>query len=201
MNHKVNNVGKLHEDATTLYSKTVSVGADGIIADLGDAITTLKNSWGGKDACVQINNVIEIYNAMVELRNALSGLARDSVKVAVGYRDIQISNKALLGELNNISTEDKTKIELHSDERDTVDITPEAVNGKNKLESVRDRFDSFANEVRTKYDEIMENWQAGAGRDNAKAAFEDFMNKESNYKQVLADVSGSIATAVKNYEL
>ena len=47
----------------------------------------------------------------------------------------------------------------------------------------------------------MDNWTAGIGRNNADSAFNDFMSNADKYKQILTDVSESIATALKNYRM
>ena len=93
MNHKVNSVANLHADATALYNNVVAGGADtsadAIIANLAAGITTLQNCWEGKDAGVQIENLVLVHNAMVEIRNVLGSLASDASKIAANYREIQ----------------------------------------------------------------------------------------------------------------
>ena len=50
MNHKVQNVQKLYDDSMNLYNKVVRETADSIIDNLKSGISTLKNTWEGKDA-------------------------------------------------------------------------------------------------------------------------------------------------------
>ena len=202
MDHKVRDVGQLYEDARKLYDVVVKEQADGIIADLSSAISTLKDSWKGVDAGVQINNVVDVYNGMAAVRNALAGLAKDSSTVAANYRDIQRLNSATIDALAPIEV-DRTisPMEAYEDNRDTIDITPDAVNGKNKLDTTNDTYESFKAAVDRYYNAIMENWQAGPGRNNAEGAFSEFMSNANKYKQTLEDVSGSIATALSNYQL
>ena len=202
MNHKVKDVGQVYADAKTLYEVVVKEQADGIIADLNSAINTLKETWKGVDAGVQINNVVDVYNGMAAVRNALAGLAKDSSVVAANYRDIQRLNSASIDELEPISVERTVPpMEPYSDNRDTIDITPEAVNGKNKLDSTNDSYEAFKAAVDRQYNAIMDNWQAGPGRNNAEGAFSEFMSNANKYKQTLEDVSGSIVTALSNYQL
>ena len=93
MNHKVNSVAQLHEDAVALYNNAVVGGnntsADSIIANIMAGINNLKGCWEGKDAGTQIQNLVVVHNAMVEIRNALGELAVDSSKIAANYREIQ----------------------------------------------------------------------------------------------------------------
>ena len=202
MNHKIENVGKLYEDSNDLYTRVVKEQADGIITELDAAITTLKNVWEGVDAGVQINNVVDVHNGMVAVRNALAGLAKDSSAVAANYREIQRMNKGNIEELVPISVDEgKAPIPAYEDRRDTVNITPEALNAKNRLDVAVQEYDTFKTAVERGYNEIMNNWTAGIGRSNAESAFNDFMANANKYKQILADVSDSIATALKNYQM
>lgn len=202
MNHKVNDVEQLYTDSKNLYTNVVQEQADGIIDNLSSAINTLKNSWKGVDAGVQINNVVDVYNGMVSIRNALAVLAKDSSTVAAGYRDIQRLNSASIGVLAPIVIDGtKVPMEAYSDNRDTIDITPEAVGGKTRLDATNDAYDSFKNAVNIHYNAIMDNWQAGPGRNNAEGAFAEFMSNANKYKQTLEEVSRSIATALSNYQL
>ena len=202
MNHKVNDVGQLYEDAKVLYNVVVKEQADKIIADLNSAISTLKNTWKGVDAGVQINNVVDVYNGMANVRNALANLAKDSSIVAVNYRDIQRLNSAKIDALSPVEVERTVQpMEPYEDRRDTIDITPEAVNGRSKLDSTNDSYESFKTAVERQYNAIMDNWQAGPGRNNAEGAFSEFMSNAKKYKQILEDVSASITTALSNYQL
>ena len=53
--------------------------------------------------------------------------------------------------------------------------------------------------VKGKYDEIMENWTAGAGRDVAVNAYETFLSNLNQYKSVLSNASQNITKALQNY--
>ena len=200
MNHKVNNVGQLYNDASSLYKNVVLGTADTIINDLYQGINALKSSWEGKDAGVQIQNVIEVHNGMVAIRNALAELSKDSSLVAVKYREIQNVNRANLEALSPIAIETKNFTESYSDARDTINITPEANNGKNRIDAANNAIYGFINDVRKYYDMIMSNWQVGTGREKAESAFSEFMGKSNKYKETLAAVSQSITDALKNYQ-
>lgn len=202
MNHKINDVGKLYNDSTDLYKRVVKEQADGIINELDSAITTLKNVWEGVDAGVQINNVVDVHNGMVSVRNALASLAKDSSAVAANYREIQRMNKGNIEELVPITVDEgKARIPAYDDRRDTINITPEALNAKNRLDAATQEYDTFKTAVERGYNEIMNNWTAGIGRGNAESAFNEFMANANKYKQILTDVSESIATALKNYQM
>lgn len=203
MNHKVNSVQTLHDDAMALYNNVVIGGADTsaetLINNLNSGIQVLKSCWEGKDAGVQIQNVVTVHNALVGIRNALAQLAMESSKIASNYREIQNANGAGLEILSVINCDTKTVMEDYSDTRDTINITPEANNGKSKIDAANNSMDGFISEVSKYYNSIMENWTVGTGRDNAVQAFDSFIANSNQYKEVLSEVSTSIATALQNY--
>lgn len=202
MNHKVNSVQQLYDDAKKMHDVVVLEKADGIINNLNQAINQLKSSWEGKDAGVQINNVVDVYNAMTKIRNTLVELAKDSSLVASNYREIQNANRANLETLAPITSEgEKLVMEPYEDNRDTINITAEAVSGKHLLDSVNEQYDDFKESVNRCYNAIMDNWQAGPNRDKAQTAFGEFMTSSNKYKEILQDVSQSITDALKNYSM
>ena len=203
--HKVNSVTDLYNDAKKLYDSYVigsgDASADTILLNLSQGIESLKNSWKGIDAGVQINSVIKIYNAMVVVRNSLAQLAVDSSAVAARYREIQNANAAYMDDLVVLTKEDRTKMDEYTDVADTIDITPEAVNGRTKIEAAITCLDAFNSAVVSVYGDLMGNWLSGPGRDDAEGAFTAFVNGVEEYKNVLASVSASVNTALKNYGL
>lgn len=205
MNHKVNNVQQLHNDAVSLMNNVVTgsneSSADTILANLNAGIENLKINWKGKDAGVQIQSVIRIYNAMVSIRNSLAELAVDSSKIASNYREIQNSNGAGLENLGILSFEAKVNLSDYTDTADTIDINPEANTGKTKIDAANNNIDTFISNVKSSYTKITENWTVGTGRDKATSAFDSFISNANQYKQVLADVSKNITTALQNYTM
>lgn len=202
MNHKVNNVQMLHDDAMYLHNNLVvggEAGADSILNSLNQAIENLKANWKGKDAGYRIQEVIGVHNAMVTVRNALDQLAVDSSKIAVNYREIQNANGAGLETLGTLAMEVKTFLGDYSDTADTVDINPLAESGKNAIDTANNALDTFISDVRARYNSIMENWTLGTGRDAAQGAFEMFMSNANKYKETLTEVSSNITKALQNY--
>lgn len=198
----IGDVQGLHDLSKDLYQKVVLGKADFIINDLKRSIDTLKQSWEGKDAGVQINNVIEVYNAMIKIRNALAELSKDSSLVALKYRGIQNANRANLEELAPVTIDgEKMRMENYDDQRDTINITNEALAGKEVLDNANTQFEEFINEVDRYYDLIMNNWKSGDGRQKAIAAFDDFKGESSKYKTTLSEVSQSITDSLKNYNM
>lgn len=203
MNHKVRSVQELYEDSKALYDDVITGGsdssADSIITNLNKAIETLKSTWEGKDAGIWIQAIVEIHNAMVVLRNALSELAGDSSRVAVNYRNIQNANGAGLQSFGAIEGNIKAKIGDYVDSRDTISIVPEAGNGGSLVDAANKAIDEFISKVSGKYTAITENWSVGTGRDRAQAAFDTFISNSKKYKETLTQASENVRKAISNY--
>lgn len=202
MNHKVLNVDTLHTDATYLYTSVVMGGetsADTMITNLASAIQNLQVNWKGADAGVNIQSIIEVHNELVTVRNALANLAKDSSVVAVNYRNIQIENNAPFGALDPVIITEKSALEGYTDTADTIDINPEAENGRVLVVRAKDAIDSFISEARKSKTNILDNWLVGTGRNNADDAFTSFENNAKSNKEKLEEVSQTITNAIKNY--
>ena len=202
MNHKVNNVQMLHEDAMYLYNTLVMGGdnsADAILHNLSQGIENLKANWKGKDAGFRIQEVIGVHNAMVTVRNALAQLASDSAKVAANYREIQNANGAGLETLSLINFDVKTFLGDYTDTADTIDINPAADAGKNFIDTANNMIDTFKTDVKFRYQYIMENWTVGSGRDAAQGAFDSFLANANKYRETLSETTNNIAKSLQNY--
>lgn len=203
MDHNVNNVQMLYDDALYLHNTLVVGGdasADSILSNLFQAIENLKNNWKGRDAGYRIQEVIRVYNAMVSVRNALSQLASDSVRVAANYREIQIANGASDADvLSTLSVDFKNYVQDYSDTSDAIDITSFAEEGKKFIDTANGLLERFENDVKFRYQYIMDNWTRGTGRDSAVGAFDLFLTNVNKYKQILTEVSSNITKALQNY--
>lgn len=200
LDHGVKNVGELHIQSGKLYSDVVVGKADSIIANLSMAIKNLKENWKGADAGVNIKDVIDIYNEIVDIRNLLANLAKDSNVIAVGYREIQDGNRARLGSLTPISIVSKNRDnDPYSDTSDTIYITPGAAAGKDLLGKAAGDIQSFVETARIYKNEVLDNWYKGPGRNQADDAFDAF-DKSSKAKQAkLEEVANIVGKAVDSY--
>lgn len=205
MNHKINNVTDLYEDAKRLYNELIissnDSSADGILAHLNTAIEALKTSWEGKDAGKQINNIIGVYNSIVDVRNRLSRLSANCCEIASNYREIQNNNGGGLPSLQKIEISEKNLINEYTDLRDTISISAEANKGKEMVDAAYSGFDSFLDEVQRLYNKIMDNWASGPGKEDADDAFNQFMSVSNRYKEILSTASLEITNAIKSYNL
>lgn len=205
MNHRINNVTDLFDDSKRLYEELIvsssDSSADGILGHLKEAVEALKTSWEGKDAGKQINNIITVYNSIVEVRNKLSRLAANCSEIASGYREIQNNNGGSLPALQRIDVAELNTMSEYSDLRDTINITEGANKGKELIDTANSGFDSFLDESRKIFNKIMDNWAVGPGKQEAEDSFEQFLSVSNRYKEILSNASLEITNALKSYNL
>ena len=201
MIHKVNDVELLYDSSKILYEKIIKQQADDIINNLKKSVEILKNNWKGIDAGVQINSIISVHNNIVKIRNYLAKLAYDSSIVAANYREIQRISRPTLQSFLKINIDELPPIDEYQDYRDMIDINKEVMEAKIILENTNRVYDDFKNNVYVKYNEIIDNWCLGPGRDNANNAFNEFISQSNTNKQILSEVSISIEKALGNYNL
>ena len=135
------------------------------------------------------------------IESVLSVLASTSAEVAIKYRSIQIQNRAQLDMLSPISVTTKTKLDAYVDTSDSIDISSDALEGKNKILNAKINLVTFISEVNETYGMIMDKWQAGPGRDTAQAAYDEFIAKAKDYSEILENVAQSITDALSNYSI
>ncbi len=203
LNHKVNNVQQLLDDSKKLLTEVTNGGdasAYSIIKNLHDAYDNLVANWKGPDAGVQINNLVTVYNGMVEFRLKMADLAISAYSVGIYYRNIQSANGAGVDVPSPLSDDISPNTESpYEDNRDTIDITPEAMEGKNNIDKANNSFGELENNFRELMNSIFGNWTAGDRRSDFEEYFRDFSSKFSNYQELLNNITKNITSALENY--
>lgn len=203
LNHKVENVGKLLEDSKNLLENITngaSNSAYGIIKYLDDSYTILTGCWKGMDAGVQINNIVTVYNAMVTFRRNMADMAIFAHSIGIHYREIQSLNGANVevpAPIND-GVSVSAKAEYH-DNTDTIDITPEAMTAKNKLDIAKNSFEDLKSSFASLKNAILSNWTAGDRHDEFEGIFQDFESSFKKYEELLNEVCETITKALANY--
>lgn len=203
LNHKVENVQQLLDDSKMLLTKTTNGNVNSaysIINDLETAYNTLVGCWKGMDAGVQINNIVQVHNAMVTFRAKMADMAVYAYSIGVDYRKIQNSNGAAVDVPSNLS-DDATASVLpeYQDNSDTVDITPTANDAKLKVDNAKSSFEDLNNNFENLKNSILNNWVAGDRHEEFEGAFIDFKSSFAKYQELLENASQNITNALNNY--
>ena len=202
MNHSVSSVEELYEDAKSLMElcdSTSESGASAIINNLDSAIDVLKNNWEGKDAAVQIQNLIEVRNIVANLRNELAKLATAASKIASLYRSVQVIAGSGEGELSPLEGFPVSTLDNYEDERDTIKINANAHEALSYISGASVSLSGFAGQVQTYYNAILNNWTAGVTRDVIQSVFDTFISNVKSYQSVLSTVSSTVSNAINRY--
>lgn len=201
MDHKIVSMQQFHDDAYSLLTKVVKVDADNTLKEMADGSENLKNTWKGKDAGVQIMNVITVYNEMSVIRNSLSRIASTCLSIAAKYRSVQIANGANLESFTESKLEEIARLPEYSDNSDTINIVPDAEVGRKHLENAVNNMETLLGLVKEYKDRILNNWQQGGkDRDEAVQVFDEFIGSANRYMQTLTDVANSVKQALVNYQ-
>ena len=202
---EIQSVDSLGADAAKLYNVyvmgTADDSANSIRESLKSAITTMKEFWAGKDAAVQINNVIEVYNALGALANGAGELAKLSVKAAQTLRNLQNANGAGFNPIDDIFPVEMTIEPPHTDDRDTISITGDVLAASANLTSAVDNIDSFKTNLSNTKNAIEANWTRGEslGRTSALESFDTLISGTTKYREYLTSAVDSVKTAFDNY--
>jgi len=200
MEHRVENVGSLFEDSKKILIEVVKGTTDDMLGNISSAINNLKNTWKGKDAGVQIMNVITTYNILVKFRNDLSKIATNCMEIAAKYRNVHISNGVSAEHFSVSRIDDLPTLQEYFDNADTVNILPQADSSRASLEKAVVNMESLLTLIREYQGKIFNNWVSGGStRENAYFVFENFIRTADRYSTSLSDTAKSIKTALTNY--
>ena len=93
MNHKITDLAKLSADSKSLFDNVIKNTVDGdLLKNLKEGSDSLDKDWHGSDAKFNINNLVIVYNKVVEFRNYLAEMAEFTSGIAVYYNGIVAAN-------------------------------------------------------------------------------------------------------------
>jgi len=199
MDQSIENLDSLYDSTVNIHSNILGQTGEHILEDLYNAINNLKNNWHGRDAGVQIQGLTTVYNEFIDIYNDLQFISVGMSKVCRNYRNIQIAYKTQKEEKNVLTHNEKEHMPNHVDADDRIDINVAVKNSVNMLENAISSYEDFMNKNKMTYNDIINNWTIGYGRDKLLDLYDSFFNREEVYKKGLNTVTNSIRTALDNY--
>ena len=199
MDQSIENLDSLYDNTVNIYSNILGQTGEHILENINGAINDLKTNWHGRDAGVQIQGLTTVYNEFIDIYNNLELISVGMSKICRNYRNIQVAFKTQKEEKNILTYNKKTHMLDYTDTDDRIDINEEVKNSVSKLESAISSYDSFMKQNKMMYDNIINNWTTGYGRDKLLDLYDSFFSKEEVYKEGLNIVTNSIKTALDNY--
>ena len=199
MDQSIENLDSLYDNTVNIYSNILGQTGEHILENINGAINDLKTNWHGRDAGVQIQGLTTVYNEFIDIYNNLELISVGMSKICRNYRNIQVAFKTQKEEKNILTYNKKTHMLDYTDTDDRIDINEKVKNSVSKLESAISSYDSFMKQNKMMYDNIINNWTTGYGRDKLLDLYDSFFSKEEVYKEGLNIVTNSIKTALDNY--
>lgn len=206
MNHEVQSVAQLGDQARSLYTNIVAgsegnsaTSAEGIRNEIASLISELQANWKGPDAAVQINNLVEVFNSLGDIGTALGEYSRVATNEAIHYNEIQIAHGAqgkAIDPVSPVALEHRSRLEDNSDQ---VSIRAEIANTTQKFDTLKQHLTSFKSNVANSADALFKNWSAGEGYATAKSTLDDLDANIGKFLTVVDQAVDSINTAVSNY--
>lgn len=172
---------------------------ENLIKNLESDINNLKVHWVGMDATIHINNLIKVYNALIDLIAQAKESSAEAGNSVIGVQGVIHSNggKVNVGDVlpsnrpdaATIATLDDTD-EFYCDQGSKDDYT--------LLVQICTDFDTFRNQFASEKDELMTNWISGAGKEKAVEVFNNFESNSDIYKSYLINARDNLEIAVNN---
>ncbi len=198
MDINVNNLDLGYEQCEGLNNLSKTKGEELLNKLLGN-INNLKVHWIGEDATLHVNNLIRVYNSLGALLTdaiLVTSTAGDRIIAMQRVRSANGSGAMVGSELSKAAPNITTIAQAEPTDRYFCD--PAARNDYNELEAICGEYEMFVNDFKTRANELMANWMAGANREGAQALFNEFAENTDTYKKYLTDAKENLATAVSN---
>lgn len=170
-----------------------------LISDLEANIINLKNHWKGSDAKAHISNLITVYDAMVAVvtdAKKVTSIAGDKM---IAIQKVRQANGGVgtVGESLPATAPNSSQIAVPADTTEYY-CDPAATADESDLSTICTNFSNFKENFSTDKDELLSNWTAGAGRENAVSAFNSFVENAETYKSLLNAAKENLSVAVGN---
>lgn len=194
---KFNDLDLGYDQCKDLYD-TIKTEGERLLSDLNLVYKGLNNHWKGEDATLHINQIVDVYNGVNEFikdtGNAISFATKKVIEVQ-NIRKANGSSSVVGSELGTmLEKESLSKIETTAE----YSCVPEAKKDLQTLIQVCDEFNIFSNNVETKTEELLENWQDGNERNIVMNNSQDFEKVSTDYMQFLNETRDALEIAVEN---
>ena len=198
MNINVRDLDLGYNQCEELNTLSKTSGAN-LISNLGTDISNLRIHWKGTDATEHINNLIKVYEALVDLVTDAKAVTSAAGARISSIQEVRRANggSGNVGDfLDANAPEAGVQPILESTNEYYCD--PSARNDYNLLEQVCSDYTAFVNDFRNQKDALMSNWTAGADRENAVKIFDEFDSNSETYNKYLISAKENLGIAVQN---
>lgn len=198
MNINVNNLDLGYQQCDELNTLSRTSG-ENLINNLGSDINNLKVHWKGNDATTHINNLIKVYNALIAVVADAKAITSAAGSAMSAIQEVRRANggSGSVGSLLPKEAPDSAPIS-NVDETTEYYCDPSARADYIQLIQICTDFVNFKDQFVSQKDTLMSNWTAGANREQAVSAFNDFESNATNYNTYLTGARDNLEIAVNN---
>jgi hypothetical protein len=187
-----------YETVSELIRVEESSGAK-VVTDLADLIGQLREHWIGNDATENLNELIDVHDELQEFLVYGLKTATDAQEKMVEMQEVRRANggAGLVGEVKKASEEFVSEI-TKLDKTAEFYCDPAARQDYETLKGIKANFTEFKNNFLTIKDELMNNWESGNNRDEAKQKFDEFEEMGTEFENVMKKTEEQLGTVISN---
>lgn len=198
MNIIVNDIPSAYTQCEGLNTLSSTQG-EKLISSLGTDITNLKNNWKGSDATVHINNLIKVYNAMVDIVTTAKTITAKAGANIIELQRVVSSNGGGLNVGAALNAAAPESIAIQPVEETTeYYCSPSAKSDYAQLVEICTNFVNFKTQFSDLKKELMANWISGLNKEDAVAAFDYFDSMTDDYNNYLTSARDNLEIAINN---
>ena len=198
MDIQVSNLNEGYNQCEGLNSLVSSTG-ESLISNLETNINNLKVHWIGSDATVHINNLIQVHDALVALISDAKSTTSDAGNKIIAIQEVRSANGgggSIGSPLSSAAPNSSSIAQCESTEEYYVD--PSASSDYTMLQEECTSFTTFISDFKAKKEALLQNWTAGANREQAVANFNEFEGNAETYNKYLTEARDNLGIAVSN---
>ena len=199
--HNIKDLNLLYSDSNKLINEIVVDNYDNnILKNTNEVLTKINEDWHGKDATMQINNLIDAKNLMIDNREIVGNIGVYISTLVKTYRDAQNSNGQILPAFKELTFNRISKSEKTNNTTTEIFMNKDITNTISIINNIANDIEELNNSISQIKESIFNNWlEEDENRNYALRMFEKYTINSNNIVKIIDDISKNIRNAIDNY--
>ena len=199
--HNIKDLNLLYSDSNKLINEIVVDNYDNnILKSTNEVLTKINEDWHGKDATMQINNLIDAKNLMIDNREIVGNIGVYISSLVKTYRDEQNSNGQILPAFKELTFNRISKSEKTNNTTTEIFMNKDITNTISIINNIANDIEELNNSISQIKESIFNNWlEEDENRNYALRMFEKYTINSNNIVKIIDDISKNIRNAIDNY--
>ena len=199
--HNIKDLNLLYSDSNKLINEIVVDNYDNnILKNTNEVLTKINEDWHGKDATMQINNLIDAKNLMIDNREIVGNIGVYISSLVKTYRDEQNSNGQILPAFKELTFNRISKSEKTNNTTTEIFMNKDITNTISIINNIANDIEELNNSISQIKESIFNNWlEEDENRNYALRMFEKYTINSNNIVKIIDDISKNIRNAIDNY--